>query len=154
VRLTLLKAPKWPDAQADMGTQVFRYDLVVHDGDWRSGATEAAAEALDQPLRAVPLEAHEGAGRAKGFASVAGDGVQLGALKVSEDDAGTWVVRLVERHGAPATATLELPWAFAWRSADLLERPDADGGWADSQRRRASIRLAPWEIVTVLVRRR
>jgi len=154
VRLTLLKAPKWPDPQADMGTQVFRYDLVVHDGDWRSGATEAAAEALDQPLRAVPLEAHEGSERAKGFTSVSGEGVQLGALKVSEDDAGIWVVRLVERHGAPANATLELPWPFAWRSADLLERTEADGGWADSQGARASIRLAPWEIATVLVRRR
>lgn len=154
VRLTLLKAPKWPDPYADMGTQVFRYDLVVHDGDWRSGATEAAAEALDQPLRAVALEAHEGEGRARGFATVSGAGVQLGALKVSEDDADTWVVRLVERHGAATTATLELPWPFSWRSADLLERPDPEGSWAGSRGARASIPLGPWEIATVLVRRR
>ncbi len=154
VRITLLKSAKWPDEQADMGTQVFRYDLVVHDGDWRSGATEAAATSLDQPLRAVAVEEHAGEGRARAFASVRGDGVQLGALKVAEDDASTLVVRLVERHGAAVTATLELPWPFEWRSADLLERPEAEAAWTESEGTRASIPLAPWEIGTVLVRRR
>jgi alpha-mannosidase len=154
VRITLLKSAKWPDDAADMGLQVFRYDLVVHDGDWRSGATEEAATALDQPLRAVAVEAHAGEVRASAFASVEGDGVQLGALKVAEDDAGTLVLRLVERHGAPATATLELPWPFEWRSADLLERPDGEGTWTASEGKRAAIPLAPWEIGTVLVRRR
>jgi len=64
------------------------------------------------------------------------------------------VLRLAERHGAETTATLDLPWPFAWRSADLLERPVGEGAWAPSEGSRASIRLAPWEIATVLVRRR
>jgi alpha-mannosidase len=154
LRLTLLKSPKWPDPEADMGEHAFRYDLVVHDGDWRAGDTEAAAEALNAPLRAVPVSAHEGQGRARPFVRVAGPGVELGALKVAEDDADELVVRLVERHGDAATATLDLPWPFAWRSADLLERPVADAPWASSDGTRATIPLAPWEIATVLVRRR
>jgi len=154
LRLTLLKSPKWPDPEADMGRHTFRYDLVVHDGDWRAGDTEAATEALNEPLRAVPVAAHEGEGRARSFVRVAGPGVELGALKVAEDDADELVLRLVERHGAGTTATLDLPWPFAWRSADLLERPVADEAWAPSEGSRASIRLAPWEIATVLVRRR
>ena len=154
LRLTLLKSAKWPDPQADMGTQVFRYDLVVHGGDWRSGATEDAAEALNQPLRAIALDAHTGEGRSRAFASVAGDGVQLGALKVAEDDETMLVARLVERHGASTTATLDLPFPFEWRSADLLERPEADGWWTASRGTSAAIPLAPWEIATVLVRRR
>jgi alpha-mannosidase len=154
LRLTLLKAPKWPDDHADMGEHVFRYDLVVHDGDWRSGATEAAAEALNAPLRAVPVEAHEGEGRSRAFVSVSGGGIRLGALKVAEDDAATLVLRLVERHGAGSTATLDLPWTFEWRSADLLERPEEGGAWTASEGTRADVLLAPWEIATVLVRRR
>jgi len=154
LRLTLLKSPKWPDPQADMGGQAFRYDLVVHDGDWRSGDTEAAAEALNAPLRAVAVSAHGGEGRARPFVRVAGPGVELGALKVAEDDGDDLVLRLVERHGNAATATIDLPWGFAWRRADLLERPAADDDWSASDGTRASIRLAPWEIATVLVRRR
>jgi alpha-mannosidase len=80
--------------------------------------------------------------------------VELGALKVAEDDGDDLVLRLVERHGNAATATIDLPWGFAWRRADLLERPAADDDWSASDGTRASIRLAPWEIATVLVRRR
>jgi alpha-mannosidase len=60
----------------------------------------------------------------------------------------------VERHGAATSAEVTLPWAFEWRSADLLERPDAEGGWAASDGVHARIALKPWEIATVLVRRR
>ncbi len=154
LRLTLLKSPKWPDPQADMGEHVFRYDLVVHGDDWRSGDTETAADALNAPLRAVAVPVHEGEGRSRSFVQVEGPGVELGALKIAEDEAGALVLRLVERHGSVATATIELPWAFEWRNADLLERPVESVTWAPSEGTRAAIRLAPWEIATVLVRRR
>jgi alpha-mannosidase len=153
LRLTLLKAPKYPDSTADMGWHHFRYDVVVHDGDWRSGPTEDVADQLNEPLRAVPVSVHPGEGRSRAFLAVEGAGVRLGALKMAEDD-GDLVVRVVERHGAPTTATLSLPWPFEWRPADLLERPDPGSEWTSSLGTRASIRLQPWEIATVLVRRR
>ncbi|MCG6955882.1 MAG: glycosyl hydrolase-related protein [Gemmatimonadetes bacterium] len=153
LRLTLLKAPKWPDSTADMGWHHFRYDVVVHDGDWRSGPTEEVADDLNQPLRAVAVPVHDGQGRARAFLTLEGVGVELGALKMAEDGEDL-VVRLVERHGAPSTATLQLPWPFEWREADLLERPEKESGWTRSAGDRVSIRLQPWEIATVLVRPR
>ncbi|MGD2067492.1 MAG: glycoside hydrolase family 38 C-terminal domain-containing protein [Gemmatimonadota bacterium] len=149
LRLTLLKAPTWPDSTADRGTHRFTYWLVPHDGDWRSGATEAAAEALNRPLRAVAVDAHEGEGRARGFLGV--DGADLGALKVAEEGEDL-VVRVVERHGRRSAAELELPWPFEWREADLLERPR--GEWSPSDGERAELTLEPWEIRTLRVRRR
>jgi alpha-mannosidase len=153
LRLTLLKAPKYPDSTADMGWHHFRYDLVVHEGGWRSGAVERVADDLNEPLHALPVPAHEGQGRARAFLTVTGEGVDLGALKMAEDG-GDLVVRLVERHGRPVTAGLALPWPFEWRPADLLERPDTTVGWTESVGDRATVPLKPWEIATVLVRRR
>jgi len=109
------------------------------------------ADALNEPLHALPVEAHAGKGRARAFLKVAGEGIELGALKMAEDD-GDLVLRLVERHGKPVTAGLELPWRFEWRPADLLERPDTTNGWTASVGNRATIPLNPWEIATVLVR--
>lgn len=154
VRITLLKAASYPDPQADRGTQRFQYSLLVHDGDWRSGATEAAAEELNQPLRAVAVSAHPGEGRTLGFAQV--DGVELGALKMAEDGTDL-VIRLVERHGVDARARIRLPWAFEWVETDLLER--AAGAWqaasaAPGDSGTTEVELAPWEIKTLRVRKR
>jgi alpha-mannosidase len=155
LRLTLLKAATYPDPEADRGTHRLRYSLVVHDGDWRSGATESAAEELNQPLRAVAVAAHPGDVRARGFAQV--EGVELGALKMAEDGSDL-VIRLVERHGSAARARVTLPWPFEWQEADLLER--GDGPWTaattttDATDATAHIALEPWEIRTLRIRRR
>ena len=82
LRLTLLKAATYPDPQADRGTHRFRYSLLVHDGDWRAGATEDAAAELNQPLRAVPVPEHEGDGRARGFLSVEGAELDLAPWEI------------------------------------------------------------------------
>jgi len=151
VRLTLLKAASWPDPEADRGPQRFRYSLVVHAGDWRSGATEAVADDVGRPLRAVAVPRHEGAGRAAGLVRV--EGAELGALKVAEEGSDL-VLRIVERHGSPTAARLSLPWPFEWRETDLLERPK--GAWrvAGDGAAGAEISLGAWEIRTVRVRRR
>ncbi len=149
VRLTLLKAATYPDTAADQGTHRFRYALVVHDGDWRSGATEAAAEDLNKPLVAFEVPRHDGNARARGFAAV--EGAELGALKMAEEG-NAYVVRLVERHGAASTARLTLPWPFEWQDADLLERPQ--GAWTAADGATAELTLSPWEIRTLLIRRR
>ena len=149
LRLTLLKAAKYPDPQADQGTQRFRYSLLVHDGDWRSGATEDLAEEINQPLRAVSVPAHRGEGRAASFLEITG--AELGALKVAEDG-GDLVIRVVERHGAPATARLRFPWPFEWQEADLLERPV--GAWMPSHESETEVLLRPWDIRTLRVRKR
>jgi alpha-mannosidase len=173
LRLTLLKAATWPDPAADQGTHRFRYALVVHEGDWRSGDTEEASLELNRPLTAVPVDAHEGEGRERAFLSVGcvspghdtGEGVsgggswearacgvELGSLKVAEEGTDL-VVRLVERHGGATSARLELPWPFEWQETDLLERPTS--GWtAAAGGTEAELALAPWEIRTFRIRRR
>ena len=39
IRLSLLRAPKWPDSKADIMEHQFTYSLFAHEGDWRKGET-------------------------------------------------------------------------------------------------------------------
>ncbi len=166
VRLSLLRAPKWPDPGADMGVHHFRYAIVPHDGDWRSEAVWQAAEDLNDPLRAVPLavtpsetedagapSGTRGAGAASvpGFVALEGaPGVELGALKRAEDGDGT-VIRLVERYGRPEDVTARFRGPVVLQPTDLLERP-AGAAVRSAPDGTVRLHLDPWKIRTWKVR--
>ncbi|MEM6433650.1 MAG: alpha-mannosidase, partial [Cyanobacteria bacterium P01_D01_bin.115] len=121
LRLTLLKAPLWPDPQADRGWHQFTYALYPHGGDWRSaqtphqaiafnsqfpvvvGATvgnqEAIADAAVDKLGAnVPAIASQGT-----FLDIGTAGMHLAALKLAEDADDQYILRLWELYGRSAT---------------------------------------------------
>lgn len=149
VFITLLRSPKSPDANADMGTQHFTYAIVPHPGDWRAPLVREAARAFDQPMRAALVPAHAGTGRVTRPAiTLTGGTVDLGALKRAEDGNG-WILRIVETSGRPTTAQLRFNRAVTATETDLLERPT--GKTFQSAGTTLSIPLTPWEIETVLI---
>ncbi len=151
VRLSLLRAPKYPDPDADMGTHSFTYSIVPHGGDWRAPAVLDAAEALNLPLRAAAVAPHPGTGRGSWFLRLEGGTGVLGALKRAEDG-DALVVRIVEREGRAGGTRLLLPWPFEATEADLLERPLGEAQAAPEGT--LDVPLRPWEIKTLVVRRR
>lgn len=60
LRLSLLRAPKWPDPGADLGEHRFVYSLYPHQGDWRAGDVVKRGYELNHPTIAVFAEVHEG----------------------------------------------------------------------------------------------
>jgi len=151
LRITLLRSPKSPDPQADMGTHRFHYAIVPHTGDWRSQPIEAAAVDLNEPLRVLAIAPEAGSGTVRSIAgpvSVAGAGVTLGAVKRAEDG-DALVIRLVETHGRAATAALRVRGAASLLETDLLERPTgASITGVDGLFR---VQLKAWEIRTLKV---
>lgn len=120
--LSLLRAPKAPDAHADMGTHQFTYAIMPHSGSFQDSSVIQCAYNLNYPLQltqcppdAVPWSAF----------SVSSPAVVLETIKQAEDRTGTVLVRLYESHGSSVTATLcsTLPVREAWH-CDLLERED------------------------------
>ena len=49
MRLSLLRAPGYPDPEADQGSHQFAYALLPHDGDLREAGVIAEAESLQSP---------------------------------------------------------------------------------------------------------
>jgi alpha-mannosidase len=109
LRLTLLRAPRYPDPQADRGQHRFRYALRPHAGSFQDDGVPEAGHALNLPIRAVPGSGNGGGGALPApVVSVDHPGVVVEAVKLAEDGSGDLVVRCYESFGGRATATIGL----------------------------------------------
>ncbi|MCI2237170.1 glycosyl hydrolase-related protein [Paenibacillus sp. TRM 82003] len=147
VRLSLLRAPLFPDPDADQGRHVLRTSLLVG-----AGIPDAVREGyrLNLPLREV-----RGEGPVDPLFAVEGAGVVVEAVKLAEDRSGDVVVRLYEAHGGRARATVRPSFAAAAvTETDLLER-DAEQPRALREARpdAAVLELRPFQIATLRWRR-
>ncbi|MEV4447967.1 MULTISPECIES: alpha-mannosidase [Streptomyces] len=139
VRLSLVRAPRVPDPEADQGKHRFTYALLPG-----ASIEDAIAEgyALNLPLRVA-----DSAGPAEPVVSVDGEGVTIEAVKLADDASGDVVVRLYESRGGRGTGTLRTGFPLAGAQVtDLLERPlttvDTDGN-------AVAVALRPFEVQTL-----
>jgi alpha-mannosidase len=139
MRLSLLRAPTYPDPVADQGEHHFAYALLPHAGIFQDRVI-AEAESFNLPMSIV---AGSGSGQ---VVAVDRAGVSVEAVKWADRTDGV-VVRLCEVWGSrgPARVTLHVPFASVTR-ADLLERDleplPHNGNSVDLQ-------LRPFELVTL-----
>ncbi|MEU1373800.1 glycoside hydrolase family 38 C-terminal domain-containing protein [Streptomyces triculaminicus] len=143
LRLSLLRAPRFPDPRTDQGTHRFRYALVP-------GATVADAVRegyrVNLPERRVP-----GSCGVEPLVAVGNEAVVVSAVKLADDGGGDVVVRLYESLGGRAVTRLTAAFPVAEASVcDLLERPVSTLAAEDGA---LTLSLRPFEIVTLRLRR-
>jgi alpha-mannosidase len=143
LRLSLLRAPKSPDAFADMGKHHFRYALYPHEDGPQLGGVVAEAAAFNQPLS---ISLTSAAPQSKSFFSVDNSAVVLDTVKKAEDSDDI-VVRLYESQGAHQTATLTVsqPLKKATK-VDLLETGNES---VRAGKNKIKLALRPFELVTL-----
>ncbi|WP_204105437.1 MULTISPECIES: alpha-mannosidase [Spirulina sp. CCY15215] len=150
LRLTLLKSPVWPDPQADRGQHHFTYCLYPHRDSWQVAATVRKGYELNLPLIVREWENKEKPNQNPKLFSegsllnLSAKNLILMALKPSEDDLETYILRCYECQGKDAQIEMkgELNWAIA-SSTNLLEIPQSD---------RDITSISPWQIKTVTIR--
>ncbi|EYT82626.1 alpha-mannosidase [Streptomyces sp. Tu 6176] len=146
VRVSLLRAPRFPDPETDQGVHRFRHALVP-------GADIGGAVREGWRIN-VPERRLTGAGAVAPLVAVDDDAVVVTALKLADDGSGDVVVRFHEAHGGRARATLSAGFEVADAVAtDLLERPLADAPAVERDGERIAVRLRPFELVTLRLRR-
>jgi alpha-mannosidase len=139
VRLSLLRAPRFPDPETDRGTHRFGYALVP-------GAT--LADAVREGYRInLPTRRRAGNAVVAPLVTVDNEAVVIESVKLADDRSGEVVVRLYEALGGRASARLSTGFPLASASiVDLLERTlaaseiEADG---------VAITLRPFQILTL-----
>ncbi|MET7701458.1 glycoside hydrolase family 38 C-terminal domain-containing protein [Streptomyces sp. NPDC005485] len=147
VRVSLLRAPRFPDPETDQGVHRFRHALVPG-----AGIGDAVREGwrTNLPQRTVT-------GKASAVAplvSVEQDAVVVTAVKLADDGSGDVVVRFHESRGGRTRATLTAGFEFAAVTVtDLLERPLADVVAPERDGDRLTLRLRPFELVTLRLAR-
>ncbi|GGO05303.1 alpha-mannosidase [Saccharibacillus kuerlensis] len=148
LRLSLLRAPKWPDTQADLGEHDFTYSLYPHRGDWRSANTVQAAAALNQTLPVVRTTTHAGdLPSSMTLVLFTGEHVILDTVKPAEDGSGI-IVRMYESAGGRETVILN--WRHAFERAVLSGALEEDGEELELIDSTAvSLSFKPYEIKTI-----
>lgn len=144
-RLSLVRAPLFPDPGADQGRHEFRVAVSVGAG---------IADAVEEGYRInLPLRAVVGAGPVAPIVEVSAAAIVVEAVKLAEDRSGDVIVRLYEAHGGRARG--ELRTGFAWAEVvetDLLERPVAQSAVRDSAAGAVTLTLRPFQLVTLRFR--
>lgn len=162
IRVSLARAAKYPDPDADHGRHRVTLALLPHDGDLAD--VRAAAATLNQPPRIVAsssatpgVVSHPGSEMTPGVPVVsivstrAGtSSVEVDAVKLADDGTGDLVVRLHEAVGDRTTIGVrcERRISSAWR-CDLMEQPQRDEECLDGI---VSTPLRPFELVTLRLR--
>ncbi|MEU4211662.1 glycoside hydrolase family 38 C-terminal domain-containing protein [Streptomyces sp. NPDC026206] len=143
VRLSLLRAPRFPDPRTDQGVHRFRYALVPG-----ASVGDAVREGyrINLPERRVP-----GSTGVEPLVSVDDDAVVVSAVKLADDGSGDVVVRLYESLGGRARVRLAAGFGVVSAGVcDLLERPLGAAEVADNG---VPLAFRPFEIVTLRLKR-
>ncbi|HEX9088507.1 MAG TPA: glycoside hydrolase family 38 C-terminal domain-containing protein [Arthrobacter sp.] len=141
VRLSLLRAPKFPDPGADRG----RHELNV---TIRPGA--GIADAVEEGYRTnLAPRVLKGARGVEPLVTVSNQALVVEAVKLAEDGSGDVIVRVYESLGERSSGLVTANFAVSGvHAVDLLERPAAAPG-VRSAGDSAELGLRPFQLVTL-----
>lgn len=152
IRLSLLRAPKWPDLTADLGEHKFTYSLYPHEGSWQEAGTFRKATELNTAIQTTKASLSSTSGtlpQVHSFLPLHSQHVILDTLKPAEDGTG-WIVRMYESSGGREHVR------FTWPSpltevieSDALEREVAPIGHNKGQ---IEVAFRPYEIKTIKIK--
>lgn len=148
MRLTLLKAPKYPNPESDRHEHSFSFRLYPHPQGWREAGTWALAQSFNTPVTLLPAKVD-----AEAMASMlAWEGsslLQLEAWKQAEDSPD-FVIRLREVYGQPAKGRLLTGFRMDKVSeANMLEQPTKK---LRTAKQHIDLELTPNQALTLLVK--
>jgi alpha-mannosidase len=142
VRVSLLRAAKYPDPTQDHGRHQVTIALFLSGGDLPSVVREA--ERLNVPLRVVSPGTSE---PTDPLVSLSGEGVELSAVKRADDGSDDVIVRMAEMCGVTTPVTLRARARIRDASyCNLLEEPHDAIDVADGI---VAITLRPFQLVTL-----
>lgn len=151
MRLSLLRAPKWPDITADLGAHEFTYSLYPHEGDWQTAHTVRAAAELNHAPVILAAEAKGGQlPSVHSLLGFTGEHVMLDTIKPAEDGDGV-ILRMYESAGG--RERIELAWnhpsGTVFLSNALEQELEALPVASDG----IKLEFAPYEIKTIKIQR-
>ena len=147
VRVSLARAAKYPDPEADHGRHQVTISLFPHGPGLADVVAEA--EALNRPLRFVT----DGTAQRPRppLVEVSGRGIEVDAVKVADDASGDLIVRLHEACGDRVRCSVRADRRVTAASrCDLLETPTAAFEVSDGI---VALTLRPFELVTLRLTR-
>ncbi|MBE9076121.1 alpha-mannosidase [Romeria aff. gracilis LEGE 07310] len=156
LRLTLLKAPVWPDPGCDRGPHHFSYAIYPHAKNWQAAKTVHQAHALNIFLAPYlceatsgPVTSHANQTGPCSFLRLTAKNLILSAFKPSEDEPKQFILRCYDAYGQ--SARLELENALdvqVQEQLNLLEMP-----LSTKNSKKTNWPISPWQVSTYRLER-
>ncbi|KAJ2853823.1 Glycoside hydrolase, 38 vacuolar alpha mannosidase [Coemansia erecta] len=156
--ITLLRSPKSPDANCDMGHQSFRYAVYPHQGSFNESRVVQEAYQFNVPLVQLPVDMQvAAASELQGlsfFAVSDAPNVVLDMVKAAEDGSHDVIVRLYEAYGGHGKAVLTTKLAFGGvAKTNILEEQteslDLKAAAGSGKDQSMVVNIKPFEVVTL-----
>lgn len=142
IGLSLLRAPVYPDPEADQGHHQFVYAYRPWNGPLETSGVQEAADALNDPLIAVP-----GVCEPLRILEVDCPSVVVESVKLAEDGSGDMILRLFESMGGSRKTLCRSRLPFA--SACLCSLAEENGEALPVIDQAFPLSFRPFEIITV-----
>ena len=142
IGLSLLRAPTYPDADADRGLHCFAYAYRVWNGSLEESGVQEAAEALNDPVITVP-------GTCRPIPGLHCDetAVIVESVKLAEDGSGDLIFRMYESLGGTRKTVFRPDFSYADVWVCSMEEEKLYALETDGQQ--LALTLRPFEIVTM-----
>jgi alpha-mannosidase len=145
LQLTVLRSPKFPDPEADLGHQHLQWSVSLLDGDPITNGIENAAALMAHPVRIL-----DGVPRVPASViSLDVPGALISAVKPADDGSDDIIVRLWETRGGRTNGVLTIEGMTAAQSCNALE--DAGTALKVSSDGTLAIELQPFQIMTLRI---
>lgn len=142
VRLSLLRAPTYPDPTTDQGHHTFT--VTVKPG---AGIADAVVEGYRTNLRPRAIQ---GAHPVEPLFEVSNPALVIESVKLAQDRSGDVIVRLYESLGRRSTGTIAAGFEFsAVQATDLLERELVADNTVSLVDSGAELTLRPFQLLTL-----
>ena len=148
VRLTLLRAPKYPDANADMGKHKFTYSLYPHAGDFGDADVYKQAYALNNPMF---VEKASGLGKlpeSYSFISISAKGVIADTIKKAENSESICVRAFQSLN---LTEVAEISFGTVPKAAHICDLLENDLESVKINGNKIKVAFKPFEIITLKI---
>ena len=143
--LTVLRSPKFPDPEADLGHQHLQWSVSLLDGDPIANGIENAAALMAHPVRIL-----DGVPRVPASViSLDVPGALISAVKPADDGSDDIIVRLWETRGGRTNGVLTIDGMTAAQTCNALE--DAGTALNVSANGTLAIELQPFQIMTLRI---
>jgi len=149
IRLTLLRSPKAPDPNADMGIHRFTYALMPHFGPYNWAGVVQAAQALNAPLHSQFVRrAGGGKGECKPLLVCEDRNLIIESVKKAEASEAI-IIRLYEAHNSRGSA--EMACARRVKSAHLCDLMENKVANLEIHEGVVLFDYKPFEIITIML---
>jgi len=147
LRLTVLRSPKFPDPEADLGHQYLQWSVSLLNGDPTTNGIEDAAALMAHPVRIL-----DGVPRVPASViSLEVPGALISSVKPADDGSDDIIVRIWETRGGRTYGALTINGMTAAQACNALEDPGMPLNITENGT--LAIELQPFEIMTLRITR-